>query len=625
MNTPLVSVIIPTKNSTQTLDACLKSIKQQTYKNIEIIVTDNHSSDATDIIAKSHGVKFLVEGDERSTQRNAGARNSAGEFLLFIDSDMELEPNVVEECMQNIQQNHTLQAIVIPEQSFGEGFWATCKAFERSFYLETPWMQAVRFFRKDAYELTGGFDETMSGAEDFDIHNRIRNIFHTEDITTINANILHNEGNVALWKLLKKKRYYGSSITHYKNNAHNVLAYKKQASLISRFILFFSQPKKILSHPILFVGIMFMKTAEFTAGGLGYITNLYQKNTPITQTVEVTYSNSTNLPSVSFVTCTLNSARLIEECLQSIKSLDYPKHLLEIIVVDGGSTDATLQVARRLQCTIIEERTGRPEAATAIGYNQAKHDIIVNFPSDNVITDKKWLRLMVQPFIEHTNVVGTYTLKYEYNRNDNALNRCFALFGAGDPVAYYMNKRDRMTYLKNDYPKSSNTKDCGNYYLVTFQKNNIPTLGANGFLIRRSFGQSVSNEPMSFFHIDTIYDLIAQGHNTFAIVKNQIWHRTGESFTNFFTRRVRYINIYFNDKHLRRYHVVDMQTDKWKLTKYILYSLTFIEPTIQAMRGYIQIRDWAWFLHPIISFLCVPIYSYALAKIFFKGVTSQQS
>ncbi len=325
------------------------------------------------------------------------------------------------------------------------------------------------------------------------------------------------------------------------------------------------------------------------------------------------------LPSISFVTCTLNSIVLIRQCLHSIRSLDYPTELIEIIVVDGGSTDGTLEVAREFGCTIIKERTGKPEAATAIGYQAATNDLIVNFPSDNVITQRNWLRAMVQPFIEHLDIVGSYTLRYEHQQQDTPLNRCFALFGAGDPVAYYMNKRDRTTYFEEKWPFTAPVQDCGNYYLVQFDEHNLPTVGANGFLLQRHFAHIISQEPLHFFHIDSTLDLVHMGHTRFAVVKNTIWHRTGESLRRFFQRRQRYIDIYFQDKHLRRYHIFDVTTDGWKLAKCIFYSLTVVEPAWEAMRGYLKVRDWAWFLHPVISFLCVIIYSYTVITIWLRN------
>jgi glycosyltransferase involved in cell wall biosynthesis len=54
MNKSLVSIIIPTKNSARTIQACLESCKDQTYQNIEIIVVDNFSTDGTFEIAKKY-------------------------------------------------------------------------------------------------------------------------------------------------------------------------------------------------------------------------------------------------------------------------------------------------------------------------------------------------------------------------------------------------------------------------------------------------------------------------------------------------------------------------------------------------------------------------------------------
>ena len=56
---PLVSVIVPTYNSAMTLDECLRALKGQDYKNIEIIVTDSFSKDNTKEIASKYGAKIL--------------------------------------------------------------------------------------------------------------------------------------------------------------------------------------------------------------------------------------------------------------------------------------------------------------------------------------------------------------------------------------------------------------------------------------------------------------------------------------------------------------------------------------------------------------------------------------
>src|SRR3989344_8919123 len=138
---PLISIIITTYNSGDVLEACLKSIKNQTFKNFEIIVVDESSKDNTQEIAKRYSDKFINEGKERCQKRNIGADNASADYLFFIDSDMQFTPTVVEECIKHLAPDTLL---MIPEVSFGEGFWSQCKSFERAMYVGQAASQGVR-------------------------------------------------------------------------------------------------------------------------------------------------------------------------------------------------------------------------------------------------------------------------------------------------------------------------------------------------------------------------------------------------------------------------------------------------------------------------------------------------
>lgn len=268
---PLVSIIVPTKNSAKTLLACITSIKNQTYQNIEYIVVDNYSSDATQDIAKYNGAHLIIAGNERSSQRNAGARSSQGEFLVFIDSDMELPSGVIHECVQIMKEHANIQAIVIPEDSFGTTLWAACKNFERSTYTTSSWLHGARFFRSSAFTSISGFQEDMIGAEDFDIHTRTVGAFGLSGIGYSSIALRHNEGALTLAELLKKKYYYGSTLKAYANQQQNKRMLYKQANPIIRIQLFFQSPTFLLKHPIIFTATCVMKTLEFCALGLGYL------------------------------------------------------------------------------------------------------------------------------------------------------------------------------------------------------------------------------------------------------------------------------------------------------------------------------------------------------------------
>lgn len=269
---PLVSVIVPTKNSAEFLDACLRSIQDQTYKPTELIVVDNSSTDETQLIAKRYTDKVYTKGPERSAQRNYGVRKCSGEYVLIIDSDMELEPTVVEECVQCFM-DIKVEGVVIPEESFGEGFWAQCKQLERSFYVGVDWIEAARGFRRKTYITLGGYDEALVSGEDWDLSQRAATKGET---SRTRAFIHHNEGKLSLKKTLRKKYYYAQKFKAYTAKAH--VQTERQTNVLARYALFFSKPQKLLKNPVQGLGMIAMKSAEYIAGALGMAGAVLTKN-----------------------------------------------------------------------------------------------------------------------------------------------------------------------------------------------------------------------------------------------------------------------------------------------------------------------------------------------------------
>ena len=80
---PLVSIVVPTRNSASTLEVCLESIRKQRYPRIEVLVVDNYSADETSMIVEEFGMKSLFRGPERSSQRNYG-QSIVLEIVCFL-------------------------------------------------------------------------------------------------------------------------------------------------------------------------------------------------------------------------------------------------------------------------------------------------------------------------------------------------------------------------------------------------------------------------------------------------------------------------------------------------------------------------------------------------------------
>jgi glycosyltransferase involved in cell wall biosynthesis len=260
----LVSVIVPTRNSSRTLNACLVSIRSQLYRPIEIVVVDNGSTDHTLEIAQRHGDIVESFGPERSAQRNHGASLAHGEFLLFVDSDMTLAPRVVGDCLEAVMLTGA-PGVVIPETSVGDGFWARCRALERSCYVGDDAIEAARFFTRGAFEASEGFDEDLTGPEDWDLSVRIA---AGSTLPRTPSYISHDEGRLRIRTIVSKKRYYAKSSLLYlqKRGVSKV----SQANMVFR-PAFLRNRRRLVRHPVLASGIFAMKSLEATAVMWGFL------------------------------------------------------------------------------------------------------------------------------------------------------------------------------------------------------------------------------------------------------------------------------------------------------------------------------------------------------------------
>ena len=254
---PLVSIIITTKNSSRTLEKCLQSVKNQSYKNIELIVVDNNSRDMTKEIAQKYADKVFNLGPERSTQRNFGAKVSKGKYLLTHDCDIYFHKDSIKECVDLIEKEQC-QAVILSQKSIGVGFWAKVRGFEKSFYVGNDLVEAPRFFDRNIYFGIGGHDEMLNSGEDWDLSIRIREKGYKISRTTIFLE--HDEGRSSLMSYLDKIKYYSPGLKIYSKK--HPLEFKKQFSFFYRFPLH-KIIQKGLMNPVLFGGMIFMKSLEY--------------------------------------------------------------------------------------------------------------------------------------------------------------------------------------------------------------------------------------------------------------------------------------------------------------------------------------------------------------------------
>ena len=277
-----LSVVITTRNEEANIANCIRAF-DAVRDEVEVIVVDNNSTDATKRIAAELGAKVLDKGPERSAQRNLGWRTATAEWVIVLDADMILPEETIAEILSSAARLESAPyqdgrvetparplAYWIPEVRTGTGIRVKARNFERSFYDGTC-IDALRLFHKSVLEKTGGYDENLiAGPEDWELD--IRVLATGAKCAVLKNHLIHNEKQLTLKRMLEKKAYYTKSMAAYQAKWVGHPALRKQFGLYYRFLGVFIENgkwKKLISHPIL----AFVMYFERFAVGLTYLIN----------------------------------------------------------------------------------------------------------------------------------------------------------------------------------------------------------------------------------------------------------------------------------------------------------------------------------------------------------------
>ena len=165
----LVSLIIPAFNEEDYLSNCLKSIKNQTYRNIELIVVDNLSTDKTKEVAKDFGAEIITAKEKNlSIVRNKGVEAAKGEILLFIDADCILENRFVEKMVRKLLNSDKAAfshgGICCYDSIIHNFLWIFNRWFKPYFY--TSGRNGACLWKKTFLEI-GGYNKNLNPIEGY--------------------------------------------------------------------------------------------------------------------------------------------------------------------------------------------------------------------------------------------------------------------------------------------------------------------------------------------------------------------------------------------------------------------------------------------------------------------------
>ena len=319
-------------------------------------------------------------------------------------------------------------------------------------------------------------------------------------------------------------------------------------------------------------------------------------------------------PLVSVVIPTLNSGKTLEACLRAIAMQTMPRDRYEIVLADAGSSDNTREIARACGVDkIVENPLKTGEAGKTAGIQASAGDVIALVDSDNILPEPEWLTRMTAPFSD-PKIIASEPIAYTVRKEDPALTRYFALLGMNDPICLFTKNYDRMSAISGTWTGLEvPQQDRGDYLELTLSEKALPTIGANGFVFRRSLLDHVVWEPY-FFDIDVMHQAVRAGFTHVAKVKTGIVHLYCARLADFSRKQQRRIRdfLYFSQEKQRTY-----PWDSQKKSGILLFCLStalVIPLALQMVRGFVRKPDAAWLYHIPVCWVTLWLYGIATLR-----------
>lgn len=186
---PLVSVVIPVKNGAALIGDTIESVLNQSYKNLEVIVVNDHSSDDTfslvsDMSNNDARLKLIDnQTDKRGAPvcRNIGYKQSNGDYVIFLDADDLLSSSCIQNRVSKIENNPECDFFVFQCELFKKvpgdlglywNYFSTENDLDRFIRVDSPWCTSGPIWKKSAIIAIGGWDETLLAWQDWELHIR---------------------------------------------------------------------------------------------------------------------------------------------------------------------------------------------------------------------------------------------------------------------------------------------------------------------------------------------------------------------------------------------------------------------------------------------------------------------
>lgn len=300
----------------------------------------------------------------------------------------------------------------------------------------------------------------------------------------------------------------------------------------------------------------------------------------------------------TIVMAAYNSEKVIGQALKSIREQIFDQTQVEILVVDGGSTDSTRDIALEYNACILENPYKLPEPAKVIGFKQAKGKYVCIMDTDEVICKHTSLKERYE-FMQAHQDVKCYRIGLKTPPKSQAC--CYYINAVGDPFTCFIYQTFKGG-MENLICKHAIDKMDG--YVGKFEKDDIKPIGDSCTLFDREYVFEHYEEELRESTTAMVFEKIIDDTGLVGYIESDFhWHYSKSSFPVFFNKlKFRVVNNVHNMEG-SGYAKKANSNKKLNRRKYLypFYSISVVCPIFDAIRMAINYRHPVFLLHPIFA------------------------
>ena len=308
-------------------------------------------------------------------------------------------------------------------------------------------------------------------------------------------------------------------------------------------------------------------------------------------------------PVLSIVTPTYNAEKQLERYFFSLEKQTFPKSLFEILILDGGSTDKTRDIARLHRARIIHNPLKLAEPGVALGFQKAKGELVMVMAADNIYRDVDALAKIVSLFNDKT--ISAAFPKHDTAPDDLIYSGYINTFT--DPFSHFVyGKASNARTFKDVYKTIKHTEDYDMYDFKSSSQKPLLAL-AQGFTVRKK--ELINRSRDQFDDVLAIYSLIEKGRRIAYAYSVVLYHYSVRNLKDFAKKQRRSVE----NALVRRNSGISKRsgylTTGQKIRQYVFfpYALTIVIPLLQSLIQAARTREKAWLLHWYMSFVSAVI------------------